>query len=190
MAVQLLYAGAGDAIAIYQRAANGDLTLQRSVPVAGGVRALCLSPDAFSMHVVTAEEPTCLTLKVDQASGDLTPSGGDPVPLPIAPCYMTTDKTGRYVLLASYREPGAVASVAVGADGNVKAVVTCLEDLRHTSHFIGTDPTNRYAFTPCVAGVRDPPFPYAQPPPTAQPGAVAEGDGGAGATLRSPAHPP
>ena len=150
-ATQLLYAGAGDAIAVYHRADDGSLTLQRSVPVPGGVRALCLAPDNYSMHVVTPENQ-CLTLKVDQASGDLTPSGGDAVPLPIAPAYATTDKTGRFVLLASYMEPGAIAALSVGADGNVKAVASTLSDLRSYSHFIGTDVTNRFAFVPCVAG--------------------------------------
>jgi 6-phosphogluconolactonase len=159
-AVRLLYAGAGDAVAIYQRTdgteglldGSGDLTLLQSVPIPGGLRAFTFSPDKYRLHVVTNED-TCTSFKVDQATGELTPAGGEPVSLPISPCYMTTDRTGRYVLLASYREPGAVASLAVGADGCVTGPpISVLDDLRFTSHFISTDPTNRFAFVPCVAG--------------------------------------
>ena len=108
-AVRLLYAGAGDAVAIYQRTdgteglldGSGDLTLLQSVPIPGGLRAFTFSPDKYRLHVVTNED-TCTSFKVDQATGELTPAGGEPVSLPISPCYMTTDRTGRYVLLASY----------------------------------------------------------------------------------------
>ena len=165
--VQRFYAGAGDCVAIYERADDGSLALQRSVQVAGGVRALCMSPDNFSMHVVTADKQ-CITLKVDQESGNLAPSGGDPVSLPISPAYATTDKTGRFVLLASYMEPGAAAVLSVGADGSVKAVASLLDDLRSYSHFIDTDMTNRFAFVPCVAGVKAPAAKLPLPPPPLQ----------------------
>ena len=150
--VQLLFAGAGNAIATYKRAeGSGDLTHLRSVPIEGGVGAFTFSPDRYFLYVVTREN-TCVTLKVDQVTGALTPAGCDAVALPISPCYITTDRTGRYLLLASYREPGAVASLPIKADGCATGpAVSVVDDLRSTSHFIGTDPSNRFAFVPCVA---------------------------------------
>ena len=152
--LQLLYAGAGDAIAIYERAENGDLTPRKKVAVAGGVTQLKLAPNANTMFVVTGDD-TCVSLKGNSATGDLIPSGATPVPLPISPAYMNTDRTGRYVLLASYMQPGACASLPIAADGNAVGPVSLLDDLRHSAHFIATDPTNRFAFVPCVAGADD-----------------------------------
>lgn len=150
--VQLIYAGAGDAIATYTRTeGSGDLTHLRSFPIDGGVSAFTFSPSRHFLYVVTGND-TCITLEVNQATGELVPTGADAVALPISPCYITTDRNGRFLLLASYRQPGAVASLPIKADGCAAGPpVSVLDDLRWTSHFISTDPTNRFAFVPCVA---------------------------------------
>ncbi len=137
---------------MYKRAeGSGDLTHLRSTAVHGGVSTFTFSPDRYFLYVVTRED-TCVTLAVDQLTGEVTPTGAEPVPLPISPAYMTTDRTGRYLLLASYRTPGAVASLPIKADGCATGPpVSVLDDLRFTSHFIATDPSNRFAFVPCVA---------------------------------------
>ena len=97
MPLQLLYAGAGEAIAVYARAANGDLALTATVPVSAAVSCLFLSPDRHRLFVATAD--AVLTFRIDQASGELSFAPSAPGPLPYPPCYMTTDRSGRYLLL-------------------------------------------------------------------------------------------
>ncbi len=93
-AMQVMYASAGDKLAIYTRSEARDLTLTQHVPVVDDVRAFCLSPSLHHMHVATAEGDA-VTLEVDKSIRAVKLGIAIPVPLPISPCYMTTDRSGR-----------------------------------------------------------------------------------------------
>ena len=148
----LLYAGENDTLAIYQRdGSTGDLTRTGTASVGGKVRSFCTSPDGYRMFVAT-DAPAVLSFTVDQASGELAPAEGAPVPMPLTPCFMTPDRSGRWLLVASYNQPGHACVLSVNASGvAVGPPVSVIDDLRHTSHCIGIDASNRYAFVPCVA---------------------------------------
>ena len=114
----------------------------------GTVRSFCFSPSFSHLYVATLEVVRCFTV---EASGDLRPAG-EPIVMPSPPAYMSADKTGRCLLVASYNQPGHCCVLAVGSDGlPTGPPVSVHDDLRHTSHFIHTDPSNRFAFVPCVA---------------------------------------
>lgn len=109
----LLYAGENDTIVIYDRAANGDLQ-RRPEPVLlpRPVRSLAFAPDRYHLYVATkgdtdsaAAPPLLLTFAVDQATGALAPVG-EGVPMPKVPAYVTTDRSGRWLLAAAYDQPG------------------------------------------------------------------------------------
>ena len=149
---KLLYAGDGEEIALYERAPNGNLSKVSSTSLGVGISAFCFAPNLRRLFVATTDKK-CHSFAVDQATGRLTPVGS-PADMPFGPTYMTCDRAGRYLLLASYGD--AAAWVLPLSDGcAVAPPVSVVEGLRHSSHFIGTDPTNRFAFVPCVAGADD-----------------------------------
>ncbi len=91
---------------------------------------------------------------IDRASGKLTflnevPSRG------ADPCYITVDKTGKYVLVANYTG-GSVASFPVMADGKLGEASDFVQHTGHGkdpqrqegphAHSIDLSPDNRYAF--------------------------------------------
>jgi hypothetical protein len=88
----LLYAGENGTIAIYTRAANGDLARRATVALPWEMRSFCFSPDKYHLYVATGGTPAgsdqceVLTFSVDQTNGDLVPTGA-PVALPKVPAY-------------------------------------------------------------------------------------------------------
>jgi 6-phosphogluconolactonase (cycloisomerase 2 family) len=145
-----LFAGDGDCITVYDRAQDGALLRRATQTFVGGtVRGFCFAPNGHHLYAVNTQ--ALLSFHVAAATGDLTPTG-DPVPLASPPCFVTTDRSGRHLLIASYAEPGHVSVVGIGADGVARGPPTCvLGRLRSNSHCVGTDPSNRFAFVPCVA---------------------------------------
>jgi 6-phosphogluconolactonase len=90
---------------------------------------------------------------IDRKTGKLTflnevPSGG------AGPCYVTLDKTGRYVLVANY-DGGSVAVFPVGQDGRLGAASAFVQHTGHGvnperqegphAHAIELSPDNRFA---------------------------------------------
>jgi 6-phosphogluconolactonase len=108
----LLYAGENDTIVIYNRAANGDLERRAAVPLPRPCRSLCFAPDRYHLYLATNGDPDdaakpalILTFAVDPATGALS-QVGDGVPVPKVPAYVTTDRSGRWLLAAAYNSPG------------------------------------------------------------------------------------
>jgi len=96
---------------------------------------------------------------IDKKSGELTllnqqPSlGGDP-------CYITTDRTGRFVLVANYAS-GTIGVIPVETDGYLDTPVDFAQHIgpgNHPrnpgphAHCVEVDPTNRFVFA-CDAGL-------------------------------------
>ena len=85
---------------------------------------LTISPDLKSLYAVSEVGRGAMVSawSIDASSGKLTlinesadPGGG--------PCFVTTDHTGKVVLIANYGG-GSVASYQVGADGKLSAAVS------------------------------------------------------------------
>lgn len=109
----LLYAGENDTIVIYDRSANGDLERRGApVPLPRPMRSLCFAPDRYHLYVATKGDPDdagalplLLTFAIDPVTGSLAQMG-DAVPMPKVPAYVTTDRSGRWLLAAAYNSPG------------------------------------------------------------------------------------
>ena len=71
------------------------------------------------------------------------------VPLTADPCYISTDRTGRY-LLASYYGAGKVTVHPISLDGTVRAPPIESIPTAPKAHSIQTDRGNRFAFVPHV----------------------------------------
>jgi 6-phosphogluconolactonase len=136
--------GDGD-ISTYTMA--GDGTLQPGPRVAAGklVSPMVVSPDKrFLFAAVRAKPFTALTYAIDRKTGALTQVGAGRLAESLP--YICVDKTGRYLLGASYA--GSLISVnPIGKNGTVGEPKQVMPTGRN-AHAIITDKTNRYVFVP------------------------------------------
>ena len=98
---------------------SGALFEVKRVPVAGMVMPLAIAPSRKFLYASLRSEPFSVAcFAVDCASGLLAFLSA--TRLPDQMCYITTDKTGRFLLGASY-QGSLIAVHAIGADGLVQA---------------------------------------------------------------------
>ncbi len=89
------------------------------------------------------------SFRIDHSTGGLSLLGS--ISLEGNPVFITTDQKGKFLLSAYYHE-SRVAVHPIGEDGAVsEPPVEWLETARG-AHSIRTDPSNRFAFSPHVAG--------------------------------------
>ena len=128
---------------------TGKLTASSEMPVPGGPSALAISPDRNVLYVGHRGSSELSSFRIDQDSGGLTHSGK--VSLEAAPTFLSTDRKGKFVLSAYYQ--GAHAAVhPVGDDGAVGDPPIEWLETATGAHAMQTDPSNRFAFVPHIAG--------------------------------------
>ena len=131
---------------------SGGLILKEEIELRAAGSAMCTDPDRRHLYVTTRQESdiAVATYAIDPGSGGLSLIGE--VDLEgCHPCYLATDRRGRF-LLAAYYSDGLVTVHPIGADG---AACWPRADRRETeryAHWVATDPSNRYAFVPHVQG--------------------------------------
>ncbi len=131
-----------------------DLTLAAE---SGAPSFLALHPSKPLLYAVNEhgkEDDTVSAFAVGPASGKLTllnrqPAGG------AAPCHLTIDRQGRYVLVAAYHS-GSVAVLPIESDGKLGPPVSRILHKGHSAHkerqasphahAVNLDASNRYAF--------------------------------------------
>jgi 6-phosphogluconolactonase len=128
---------------------TGDLEPQGAVAVSGGPAAIAVDPGRQFLYVSKRGERKIASFRIDQGTGGLTLLGT--VDLLSDPCYLATDRRGRF-LLASYYEGRGVSVHPIGADGAVSDPPVERRETRRGAHSIQTDPSNRFAFVPHIAG--------------------------------------
>jgi len=123
--------------------ASGDLIHIESVPVSGNVFPLAVSPDRRFLYAALRTEPfTVVSFAIDASTGRLTELGR--APLPDSMAYISTDRSGRYLLAASY--PGSKLSVSPsGAHGFVQPPQSVLRT-ELNAHCVIADASNRFVF--------------------------------------------
>jgi 6-phosphogluconolactonase len=109
------------------------------------VMPMSVSPDRRFLFAAVRSKPfTVITFAVDPQSGALRQLST--APLADSFPYIAVDRTGRYLLGASYG--GHLVSVnAIGTDGKVSEPMQVIPTARN-AHAIITDRTNRYVFVP------------------------------------------
>jgi len=132
-------------IGVYKLEPDG--TLQPGPRFDAGKAAMPMSvgPDKHFLYAAVRSKPfTVVTYSIDRNSGALKQLST--APLAESFPYIAIDKTGRYLLGASYG--GHLVSVnAVGKDGKVSDPVQVVPTARN-AHAIITDKTNRFVFVP------------------------------------------
>jgi 6-phosphogluconolactonase len=129
--------------------ATGDLEPAGAVAVPGGPAPMAIDPAQQVLHVAQRGACTLSSYRIDQRTGDLSLIGT--VSLPTDPCYISTDRRGRF-LLSAYYEGRGVAVHPIGADGAVADPPVERRETARGAHCFQTDPSNRFAFVPHIAG--------------------------------------
>ncbi len=128
---------------------SGRLHPQLEVGVPGGPAPLTIDPERRFLYVGRRGNREISSFRIDRSSGGLTLVGT--ALLNSDPCYISTDRRGRYVLSAYY-EAGKAAVHPIGDDGAASAPPIEWLDTARGAHCFQTDPTNRFAFVPHIAG--------------------------------------
>lgn len=141
-------ADSGD-IRVLQLGADGALNEAQRFDTGGMVMPLAASPDRRRLYAALRSEPLAvLTLAIDAGSGRLHKLGEAPLPASMA--YLACDRSGRFVLSASYGG-NQVAVSPVDAQGIVQAAQQVLATPPN-AHAVQTDPSNRWAFATSLGG--------------------------------------
>jgi len=148
--VYVANADSREIIVLSMRAQDGALAPVERVPVAGTVMPLAIAPSRRFLYASLRSEPfSVATFAIDRTSGRLAYLSS--ARLPDQMCYIATDKTGRFLLSASYQ--GSLITIhAIGADGRVQPEPIETLATRPNTHAIMTDPSNRFLFASCLGG--------------------------------------
>ena len=126
---------------------TGQLLPQKDVALGGGPGPLAVDPELRFVYAGLRSSRQLASLRIDQKAGGMSLIGT--VSLDADPCYITTDRKGRF-LLSSYYGAGVAAVHAIGADGAVASAPIEWLSTAGKAHSIQTDPSNRFAFVPHV----------------------------------------
>lgn len=137
-------------IIVLRLAEDGALAEIGRVKTAGTVMPLALSPDRRFLFAALRSEPFGVaSYRVDRQTGRLAHIAT--APLPASMPYIATDRTGRFLLSASYQSAVAAVS-AIDAEGRVGPAPVQVLNTAPNAHCILTDAANRFAFVPCLGG--------------------------------------
>ncbi|WP_433204360.1 lactonase family protein [Nocardia sp. CA-107356] len=128
---------------------DGVLTFVESQPVNGTVMPMAMSPDHRYLYASLRSDPFAVAVfATDPATGRLTPLSTAPLPDNMA--YLSTDRSGRFLLSASY-SGDKIAVNPIAPDGSVAPPVEVKSTPPH-AHSIVTDLSNRYLFAAALGG--------------------------------------
>ena len=129
--------------------ANGGLEPLAETTVPGGPAPMVVDPARPYLHVARRGVRKISSFQIDQRTGGLDLIGT--VPLPTDPCFIATDRRGRF-LLSAYYEGKGVSVHPIGPDGAVADPPVERRETARGAHCFQTDPSNRFAFVPHIAG--------------------------------------
>lgn len=155
-AATFVYVGNADSqdISVLELKPNGDLFAVETVKVPGpakpgGSLPLAISPEKHRLYAALRNEPyTAVTFDIDAQTGKLKLVG--PGPLADSMAYISIDRTGRFLLSASY-SGNKVTVNAIGPNGVIAAAQQAV-DTQPNAHAIIFDPTNRYVLHTSLGG--------------------------------------
>ena len=132
-------------IGLYTLQPDGSLKAGARVAAAKVVMPMAVSPDKrFLIAAVRSKPYEAYTYSIDKKTGELKLAGKGP--LAESYPYISFDRTGRYLLGASYGA-NQVGVNPVGKDGKVGEPQQVIPTARN-AHSIITDTTNKYVFVP------------------------------------------
>jgi len=135
-------------ISVYRMLDSGELQPGARTKAASAVMPMVVSPDRRFLYAASRSKPYLVhTYSIDAGTGALTPLAT--APLADSFPYISLDKTGRFLLGASYG--GNVISVnAIGSDGRVAAEPLQLIPVGRNAHSIRVDESNKFVYVPTL----------------------------------------
>jgi 6-phosphogluconolactonase len=111
---------------------------------------LAISPDHRFLYAALRSEPyTVVSFAIDPATGRLTHLANAPLPASMA--YIITDRSGRFLLSASY--PGSLLAVnPINAQGRVQGQTVQIIHTKPKAHCIVVDWTNTHSYATSLGG--------------------------------------
>src|SRR5437660_2431053 len=141
-------AGSKEVWALAMNRANGELDLIDKTPVPGNdtpsptSMPLALSPDRRFLYGALRSEPfTVASFAIDKGTGKLRHLGDAPLEASMA--YVVTDRTGRWLLGASYPQ-GKLTINPIDAEGRVEPLPSQVVAGRPKAHCAVVDRSNKY----------------------------------------------
>ena len=155
-AATFVYVGNADSqdVTILELKSSGDLTPVETAAVPGpakpgGSLPLAVSPDKKRLFVGLRNEPySAVTFAIDAKTGKLTLVGQGPLADSMA--YVVTDRSGKFLLGASYGG-NKVTVNPIGPDGVVQPAQQIVTT-QPNAHCIMPDPSNRYVLHTSLGG--------------------------------------
>ena len=124
---------------------TGALTSIGRVEAGKTVMPMAVAPNKKFLYAVVRSQPMrVLTYAIDSKTGALTQKAT--APLPDSMPYVSTDRSGRFLLTASYGGD-KVAVSPIGADGLVTAEAIQVLPTGRNAHSILADRTNRFVYS-------------------------------------------
>ena len=135
-------------ISVYTLQPDGALTQGARVPAAKVVMPMAVSPDRRFLYAGVRSKPYSVHVySINPTTGALTPLAVSPLAESFP--YISLDRTGRYLLGASYGSH-LISVNAVGADGRVAAEPLQVIPVGRNAHSIRTDQNNAFVFVPTL----------------------------------------
>ena len=136
-------------IAIYEiDQDSGSLNWKYDVKTGKGVMPLVVDKSQKYLYAGLRGEPSVQTFNLNQMTGEIKSLGS--TPLEWDTTYMSLDKTGRFLLSASYGH-GIVGVHEVGTNNIINEQVFDRKRTGKAAHYLQTDDSNQFVFVPHVA---------------------------------------
>ena len=131
-------------------AQSRELRTVETVPVSGTAMPMAISPDKRHLYVSLRSQPFSVSsFAIDPQTGRLAPLAT--VPLPDNMAYVATDRSGRFLLSASYTGD-KIAINPIDRPGFVNAEPVQVVQTRKHAHAILTDRANKHLFASNLGG--------------------------------------
>jgi 6-phosphogluconolactonase len=135
-------------ISSYSMLPDGALQPGARVRAADVVGPLAVSPDRRFLYAAVRSRPFSVHVyTIDAGTGALTPHSVSPLAESFP--YISLDRTGRWLLGASYHA-NLISVNAIGADGRVADQPSQVIPVGRNAHAIRVDASNRYAYVPAL----------------------------------------
>jgi 6-phosphogluconolactonase len=129
---------------------DGKLTAVETLPVEGAPGSLGVDPQKKFLFASLRDNSTLASFRVDPATGKLKLLSTVALPKGENAAFVGTDRTGRWLLSASY-SAGKVVVHKVNEDGTIQSPAVQTVETAKTAHCIATDRDGRFVFVPHVA---------------------------------------
>jgi 6-phosphogluconolactonase len=131
-------------------AATGTLTPVETLAVDGSPGCLSVDPLKKFLFASHRSNSSLASYRIDSATGKLTRLSSAALPTGENAAFVRTDRTGRWLLSASYAA-GKVVVHRLNGDGLIETPAVQTVTTTQTAHCIAIDPENRFVFVPHVA---------------------------------------